>query len=260
MTKHNEKEIIEKAIINFEKQKEKYFYYSPINFLRNIKSELILVKTVFNPIFDDLKNGENKIINIIVENKNNYFIYKELEWDTRYFGKKTYKLLLVINECENLNVLSKAIGKFTDYLLNDGMEHCFLYVPCEDLKLIQALGMSKYKLIETRLTYYGEDVQNFENERFKVRNAKDSDIENLVNIATQNINHFDRVHADPAIDNIKADKYVGEYVKQSVLGYADLVIVPNEPETPPDAFLTGNYQKELWDQINCNVSSTTCKG
>ena len=110
--------------------------------------------------------------------------------------------------------------------------------------------------------------QNFENERFKVRNAKDSDIENLVNIATQNINHFDRVHADPAIDNIKADKYVGEYVKQSVLGYADLVIVPNEPETPPDAFLTGNYQKELWDQINCNVSqmvlsavcSTRCKG
>ena len=93
MIKHNEKEIIEKAIINFEKQKEKYFYYSPINFLRNIKSELILVKTVFNPIFDDLKNGENKIINIIVENKNNYFIYKELEWDLDILERK------LINYC-----------------------------------------------------------------------------------------------------------------------------------------------------------------
>jgi dTDP-4-amino-4,6-dideoxy-D-galactose acyltransferase len=252
----------------FEQRKDKMFFYSPCNFLRNVDSSLLLEKTVFDPIFNELVNNENSIIKIIKGHETHYFIVKELAWDSEYFQLPTFKLQAILFNHSDVKVLADAIKEFQECFFKDQGQYCFSFIPSEDVLVLQALCLAKFKLIETRLTYYGANLSNFRSDRFETREATYEDIPNLKTVASMMVNEYDRVHADPAIDNILADSFLSTYVEESIKGFADVVLVPNEKNIPPDAFVTANYMKESWDEIGCNisqmvlsaVSSTTCKG
>jgi dTDP-4-amino-4,6-dideoxy-D-galactose acyltransferase len=147
-------------------------------------------------------------------------------------------------------------------------EYCFIEIPTEDIKLIQGLGLARFKLIETRMTYYLNNLNEFAYERFPVRKANISDIENLKRVAREMRNRYDRFHADNIFSNEISDEFLATFVEESIKGFADYVIVPNAKGVPPDAFLTAKYLKEDWSGIGANisklvlsaVSSLTCKG
>ncbi|PKH62388.1 hypothetical protein CXF83_09230 [Shewanella sp. Choline-02u-19] len=268
MNVNNKVEDISNAKAIFEKRKDKMFFYSQCNFLRNVDASTLLNKTVFEPLFSELESNESLLLKIIVEDEIHYFIVKELKWDSEYFQLPTFKLQAILFDHGDVNLLAAAIIFFQKSFFKEHGQYCFTFIPSEDILVLQALTLAKFKLIETRLTYYGANISNFTSERFDVREATQNDIPNLKRVASMMVNEYDRVHADPAIDNNLADKFLATYVEESIKGFADVVLVPNEKSTQPDAFVSANYLKGSWEDLGCNasqmvlsaVSNTTCKG
>jgi dTDP-4-amino-4,6-dideoxy-D-galactose acyltransferase len=103
------------------------------------------------------------------------------------------------------------------------------------------------------MTYY-LDLTNFKQPRFPVRQANLNDINNLKRVSSKMVNPFDRFHADISIDNKLADNFLGVFAEESVKGFADYVMVPNEKAIPADSFLTAKYYKNWWNEIDVKVS------
>ena len=82
------------------------------------------------------------------------------------------------------------------------------------------------------------------------------------------VNPYDRFHADVFYNKKVAGNFLGVFAEESVKGFADYVLVPDEDGLPSDSFLTVRYNKEWWGKINIKVSkmvlsavsSTTNKG
>jgi dTDP-4-amino-4,6-dideoxy-D-galactose acyltransferase len=117
------------------------------------------------------------------------------------------------------------------------------------------------------MTYY-LDLTKHTYERYAVRAATFEDIPNLRRVASEMRNPFDRFHADPIFEPKKSDEFLATFIEESIKGFADYTMVPNELGIPPDAFLTAKYLKNEWPIIGSNVSkmvlssvsSKTCKG
>jgi dTDP-4-amino-4,6-dideoxy-D-galactose acyltransferase len=265
---NNKIQEIKSAKCIFEKRRDKMFFYSHCNFLRHISTSTLLDETVYKPLFSELENNESLLLKIVVNYEIHYFIIKELTWDSQYFQLPTFKLQAILFSHSNVNILAGAINSFQKSFFNKHGQYCFTFIPSEDTLVLQALTLAKFKLIETRLTYYGANISNFKSERFDVREATLNDIPNLKRVASSMVNEYDRVHADPAIDDSLADKFLETYVEESIKGFADVVLVPNGNNISPDAFVSANYLKSSWDDIGCNVSqmvlsavsNITCKG
>jgi dTDP-4-amino-4,6-dideoxy-D-galactose acyltransferase len=223
-------------------------FYSPYNFNKNIL-EANYLEQHFIGIRDQFVNNDYKVVT--VKNEEYIFFYKKLQWDTDYFQIPTYRLYYILG-IQN-NYLKEAVAIFTADLLPAG-SYCFIEIPSEDIGLIQALGENSFKLIETRLTYYNNNLQSHNHQRYSVRNANQNDIPNLKSVASKMRNDFDRFHADKVFDVKLADAFLSTYIENSILGYADYVMIPNEKSIPSDSFLTAKYLKDEWDQLNCKIS------
>jgi dTDP-4-amino-4,6-dideoxy-D-galactose acyltransferase len=249
-----------------EARKDILYHYSPVSFLNKEFNEKIFKYTVKNEILTE--NNNNKTVQHFVEVDNKIFIFiiNYLEWDSNYFNVPTFKLKTILYNPTDYSFLGKAINQFISKYLKK-KDYCFIEIPSEDIWTIQSLNLNKFKLVETRLTYY-LDLKNFENERFLVRKATISDAENLKHIASQMVNIYDRFHADLSYNTKKADEFLSTYIEESLKGLADCVIVPDESVAPPDAFVTAKYMKKEWEEIDKKVSkmvlsavsSETCRG
>lgn len=226
----------------------KLFFYSPFNFERSIGNEK-LINDVIENYNELIQNNNYKIIK--VGEVEFLFIFQKLDWDTKYFEIETYKLINVLTK--NDSNLSTAIEIFVKECLPE-KSYCFIEIPSEDIKLIQSLGQNKFSLIETRLTYFNNDLGNFNYPRYKVREANQLDIENLKNVASQMRNDYDRFHADSTFDKTIADNFLATYVENSILGFCNYVMVPNEDGLPSDSFLTANYFNEVSKKLDYNIS------
>jgi dTDP-4-amino-4,6-dideoxy-D-galactose acyltransferase len=251
----------------FESRKEELFYYSPYSFMRSISPELLFCKTIKEPLLKKIQNDEIQIITINIKDQAFLFLVEYLSWDSNYFGFPSYRLHSVLFDKINQSNLTAAIQSFKKIFFNERGKYCFTIIPSEDIYLLQALTESSFKLVETRLTY-SLNLKHFNHERYSVRPATLEDIPTLRNVASEMRNPFDRFHADPIFEAKKADDFLATFIEESVKGFADYIIVPNEPGVPPEAFLTAKYLKEEWPIIGVNisklilaaVSSTTCKG
>ena len=251
----------------FEARNQELFYYSAYSFLRNTPPDLLFRKTVKEPLLKKIHDTDIQVIAIEIDKQDYLFLVEHLAWDSSYFGFPTFKLHTVLyNKTDQLS-LFKAVTLFKNRFFNKSIKYCFTDVPSEDILLLQALSGNGFKLIETRMTYY-LDLKKHNHERFTVREAKYEDIPNLRKVASEMRNPFDRFHADPIFDTIKADEFLATFIEESIKGFADYTMVPNEPGTPPDAFLTAKFLKEDWSIIGTKaskmvlsaVSSKSCKG
>jgi dTDP-4-amino-4,6-dideoxy-D-galactose acyltransferase len=110
------------------------------------------------------------------------------------------------------------------------------------------MGLAGLPLIETRLTYFHDNVAAFYwPERFPVRIPTVADIPNLRHVAMQARNLYDRCHADSFFSEKLADDYLATFVENSVKGFADRVLVPAVDDNMPDAFFTANVMKTQMD-------------
>jgi len=251
----------------FESRKQELTYYSPYIFLRSVPSELLFLKTVKDKLISKIGNDKIKIITIESEKQHYLFLVEYLKWDSEYFGFPTHRLHTVLYKNTDSTKLTKAVLLFKESFVSQSGNYCFTDIPSEDIILLQALSGAGFRMIETRMTYY-LDLNKHNHERFPVREAKVEDIPNLRRVASEMRNPFDRFHADPIFSQEKADEFLATFIEESIKGFADYTMLPNEPGTPPDAFLTAKFLKEDWPVIGAKpsimvlsaVSSKTCKG
>jgi dTDP-4-amino-4,6-dideoxy-D-galactose acyltransferase len=219
-------------------------YYSPDCFFKTFS------ENSFNYFVKDnieLMHGDpSRHQLILVDRFEVHFYYEYLEWDSVFFGIETLKLQYVLYPKGQYDLLVKAVVQFTRSVVRN--KYVFFEAPSEDIILIQAINEAGFRLVETRMTYY-LDLTRHNYQRFKVREAEENDINNLKHVAEVMVNPFDRFHADIHIGDEMADKFLGTFIEQSVKGFADYVILPNESNLPSDSFVTARYQKEFWPHI-----------
>lgn len=243
------------------------YHYSPFSFLVKADKDKIFNYSIREEILNGIENNEISPIEISIKNNRYVFLLKYLHWDTGYFGIPTYKLLFILRENGDEQNLVEAISQFKEIFIKKNKCYCFSEIPSEDIWTIQALNKNGFKLVETRMTYY-LDLNIFSNQRYSIRQGTVEDITNLKRVAREMRNIYDRFHADSIYSQKKADEFLSTYIEESLKGFADFVIVPNEKGVAPDAFLTANYLNSEWDKIGekiskmvlSAVSSTTCRG
>ena len=252
-------ELLNKQIEN---RKDILLHYAPTSFFRKEADhsfEFFVKKEILS------EKDQNKFFIKSIDNELYHFFYEYLAWDSKFFEMPTYKLKFVIFDSENYTNLLKAISAFKDEVVKEN--YIFTEIPSEDVYLMQALNESLFRLVETRMTYY-LDLKKYNNVRYNVREAKIEDIPNLKKVSSKMVNPYDRFHADIFYNKKAANEFLGVFAEESVKGFADYVLVPDEDGLPSDSFLTVRYNKEWWGKINIKVSkmvlsavsSTTNKG
>jgi dTDP-4-amino-4,6-dideoxy-D-galactose acyltransferase len=235
-------------------------FYSPFAFIRSINDDKqvnLVKKSLEQFIKHDLDFNHSKLS----------FYYKKLGWDTDYFGKPIYKLANILSPNASYQILCDGIKEFLNQDFFEKNSLINIEIPSEDISLIQALGENGFKLIESRLTYVNDNLKKYDYRRFNAREAVQNDIETLMEVAKIMRNDFDKFHADQTFPQEKADEYLATYIKNSINGFTDYVMVPAEPSVPCEAFLTANYLKEDWQEIGQKASkmvlsavNSSCKG
>lgn len=137
--------------------------------------------------------------------------------------------------------IQRAFSDFRGYI-NSSLSEYYIFseVPCEDTGVIAGVTGAGWHLIETRITCYRDDLQDFSySNRSPVRSAVERDIKELRMAAIEAVNHYDRFHADAFFSKKESDEFLATFIENSVKGFADEVIVP--ADGPANAFLTGNY-------------------
>jgi dTDP-4-amino-4,6-dideoxy-D-galactose acyltransferase len=168
--------------------------------------------------------------------------WRELEWDSHYFGSKVIRLEQAAWEPSMVDADARLASVLRDLLKAARESHAQHYVfaelPASDLVLLRALGEAGFRLVETRLTYFLADASAFTwPERYPVRLAHDGDAPSLGRVASESRNPFDRYHADPFFGDHIADRYLATYAEACVTGLADFVLVPDPHDgAAPGAF------------------------
>ncbi|MDP3849691.1 MAG: hypothetical protein Q8Q59_04250 [Luteolibacter sp.] len=215
--------------------------YSKYPFLRQLDQQDIVRETLVKPLSSEAESGAVEIIEIQREGQVCYFVLRYLDWDTKYFGSPVFRIEMVLSENPGPEGINGALGLFVETMKERPNAYFFLDVPSEDIRLIQALGASRFMLIETRLNYSLSNIQQYGNPaRFAVRDATPEDARALRSVAMRMRNQYDRVHADPAFSPCQADEYLGTFIEEAIKGFADLVLLPNVENLPPFGFLAGN--------------------
>ena len=193
------------------------------------------------------------------DNESSSIYYRQLAWDTEYFGVPMYRVDFFCSSLDGeaatlayrdlLETLKNAVGHDAEKF------YIFAEIPADAILPLQGACMGGWRLVESRLTYYHDRLQQFDYaHRFKVRLAAADDIANLSEVAAASRNAFDRFHADFFFSPPTADAYLSTFVENSVKGFADVVLVPAVDDLPPNAFLTGSFVPEASELLGRKIA------
>jgi dTDP-4-amino-4,6-dideoxy-D-galactose acyltransferase len=229
------------------KRKDKLYSYSEFSVNFKISKELIvhdMISSLDSCQYYIDREGMTEVM---------YYYYLN-KWESEYFGINSIVLKFIdFDEIKSLTVesitrfIKNLKGSFKEFIIS-------IEIPSDDNLVLQILNESGFRLIETRLHYYKNDLHNFNEPHVKVREASKKDIDNLKKIASFMRNDFDRFHSDSSFDGEIADSYLSTYIENSINGFVDLVIVPDEKGLPSDSFLTANYLMDKWKSIDHPIS------
>jgi len=225
------------------------YRYSQFSVDRNIDKH-----TIVHCLTSEYEGKEAYVVDY--KNEKVTFYYTRNEWESNYFAINSVTLYYVDFIPGQIQSVKQAIESFIEHLsvLYAKSFIVTAELPAEDTELIQALNHLKFRCIETRLHFFHNTLDSFDEPRYPVRKAVANDIGNLKRVASAMRNDYDRFHADWSFDKKKADEYLEVYIENSVHGFADLVITPNQPGVPSDSFLTANICRESWEALNYPVS------
>ena len=169
------------------------------------------------------------------------FLYVDLPWDSRFFGRPMTRLLAVLFADATPNTsLVQAVKSFEALLAASGIRHCYCEVAAADIPLLYTLGCAGWGLTEIRLHYYHDELATLTEPRRPTRAARPDEAEQVAAISATNRNPNDRFHAYPAFGPVLADAFLAEYARAAVTGFCDVVLVPEQPEIV-DNFLAVSY-------------------
>jgi dTDP-4-amino-4,6-dideoxy-D-galactose acyltransferase len=204
----------------------------------------------------DVKFRNNKIFKFSSGSAEILFYYRINNWESNFFEVQSIFLdYISIEEFEFFHV-QKGLEDFMKFLKSqlDGNFIITSEIPSEDNNIIQLLNHFKFRTIETRLHYLKNDFGDYVHERFNVRDADSSDIANLKRTASYMRNAYDRFHSDWSFDLNRADSYLETYIENSINGFSDVVLVPNDTNIKSDSFLTANFCKNEWEALDYKIS------
>ncbi len=228
------------------KKQSSLINYSPYRFIKELSNEYLVTKTVNEPLLNELKDENVRVIEIYEKQFVHFFILKKLPWDSTYFGFENYKIVNVLYDHLDINILTKVIKTFKNDYCNISEAYYFIDIPSEETLLQQAFTGNSFRLVESRLNYYYDSLKDYKgSSRFKTRLAGENDAEYLKEVAMKKRNNFDRVHADAFINSDIADSYIGQFAYNSVMGFADFVLVPDIDKNPPIGFLALNKPSSI---------------
>jgi dTDP-4-amino-4,6-dideoxy-D-galactose acyltransferase len=237
--------MFEEVFAFIESSKKNREIYSPYRFLTGI-NDVNAQNKFFYSRLKQLLTKENIIVyKAEVQGLNHFFIVSPLSWDSEYFGFQNFRVDFIIYDHNMLAVLNQAVNQFFTFSCKFPRSYFFIDVPAEDYLLVQSLGNTPFKLIETRLNYILRNLTLSDNNNYPVRLAVEEDIPYLRRVAKDSANPFDRVHADSSFSKKQSDDYIGTFIENAVRGFADIVLVPDLPGTGPFAFLAFNNPVEI---------------
>lgn len=189
--------------------------------------------------------------NIFVETRGGAALALFLDWDTRFFSKRFFRVeaLAVADKTaagETLNELERQ-------LVQKRADYAFAIVNDRSAIALDALRAVGWEKIETRVTYWLDGLKRFSpRRRFSVKVAGASDAVPLGEVAVQAKNKYDRFRADSFFSPKQADDLMREWVRASTVGgFADRVLAPS---TGNSAFMTMNFLKDEWPITGVAVS------
>jgi dTDP-4-amino-4,6-dideoxy-D-galactose acyltransferase len=210
--------------------------YFPLSFIADREVSLA---TFCRDLNEDVFSGQTQEF---VSSKGLTVVYKKLQWDSEFFGTPTFRIEYTsIPDNSSDNSVSASFNEFRVHLGSSNSEfYVFAEVPSEDTAVLVGMTGSGWRLIETRITCFRDDMQNFNFiDGLPTRSAEIGDIPDLRSTAIRAVNPFDRFHSDKFFSAKQADEFMAAFVENSVNGYADEVVVPAIGLA--DAFLTGVY-------------------
>ncbi|MBD0297244.1 MAG: hypothetical protein ICV84_18955 [Flavisolibacter sp.] len=237
-----------------EKRKKFLFYYSPYNYLKAIDPEIQFRILVEDKILRFGTTPDQVMYQIMVNEQTFIFLYQHLEWDSNFLKRNCFKLYTVLYSGEDAPSLIAAIQHFIKHMADNSGLYLFIDIPAEDVFLIQCLGYAGFKLTETRLHYFKDNLHSFNAERYAVRKASVEEAEAIAQISKLNRNGYDRLHADIDFPNEVADEYLGVYGASAVKGYCEAVLVPDESGAPLQSFLAISHLKRDSSLVQCQLA------
>lgn len=243
-------------------------YFHPLGFIRSEED------TLSRALGSDLRDAAAKGHVTYRQNGNTLICVRPLTWDSQHFGCPMYRYEYagLINVSSPRKPKINLTHAFTESYITLKTQHPLFYAFIEadsrDIDLIQAIGPTQARLVETRLTYAYHQPREFKLVSDKItRMATNDDCTHVAQVAASARNPVDRVHADPFFSLAVADEYLATYAANSVLGFADMVLVPADSQRPVDAFMAlkshvappGTSLKS-WGQITLAAVAPTRRG
>jgi dTDP-4-amino-4,6-dideoxy-D-galactose acyltransferase len=212
-------------------------YYSPYFFLRQFSAERQEPFGVGEAAHWGAETGDETYT---APGGAAYWLLRHLAWDSDYFGTPTFRLFTGLFGPEATAAeLTQAATALRQHLAERHRDYyAFSVVPAEDVQVLQALTGAGWKLVETRLTYYRDNLPAFDYPRFPVRGARPDEAALVGQVSAAARNPYDRFHADAWFGDDRADAYLARYAENTVArNLATTVLVPDAAELPVDSFL-----------------------
>ena len=218
----------------------KLAYYSPYFFLRQIPE--LLQQELFGTGMAArwAEDNKNEVASYQVGEAAVKWLLQPLAWDSDYFGVPMLRLFTGLFAAQTTpgQLVAAATALQQDLVQKYGRFYAFSIVPAQDVQLLQTLTTAGWRLVETRLTYYQDQLPAFDYPRHTVRAAAVAEAVAIGQISAAARNPYDRFHADSWFSEVQADAYLARYAENTVAAnLAATVLVPNEPGVAIDSFL-----------------------
>ncbi len=230
--------------------RERAVFYSPLNFVRSAQDAL---GRFWLDGLHDAESFHDREGPCEVRIR-----FRKLAWDSDFFHVPVWRIDFIEwtagADADIQQSIASAITRLCKTLAEQhGRFYCFAEIPSEDLRVLQGLGLAGLRLIETRLTYFRDDLASFNREpRVAVRPATEADVPNLREVARVARNVYDRFHADPFFDERIGDEFLSVYAQNSVRGFTSIVLVPAD-DREPDAFLAADVIPDYAELLGWSV-------
>ena len=215
-------------------------YYSPYYFLRQLSAEVQQELFGVGMAARWRQESGAEVHSVVDADTEVHWLLQNLPWDTGYFATPMLRLFSgLFGPDTTVEALAWAATALRQRLAaQHGAYYAFAVVPAEDIRLLQGLTAAGWRLVETRLTYYRDQLSAFDYPRNPVRAAAPAEVAHIGRVAALARNPYDRFHADAWFGELRADAYLTRYAENTVAAsLATTVLVPDEPGLPVDSFL-----------------------
>jgi len=192
----------------------------------------------FQEISDIINTGQGKVFICLYKEKIvGVIVYADLPWETRIIQKRmgAIKYFLIDHDYpQRIKLAESLLDHLIKWTIYSEIDFLLCKVFTNDLLAIHSLEMKGFLLMDTMLDYvYDNRMSPFKDipkpslqKDVTLRLARQDDEGDLLVVAQKSFEkHFGRFHADEKIKPSQATEIYKEWIKSSLAGYGDYIVV-----------------------------------